>query len=107
MKKEEFKDGLEKLEVQMYRKDPELANLRLESEMKEYLETGDMTYVKRQLLVMAKAFGCARLEKATGLNRTTIYNVLGCREEPKLNNFIKIVRALGYNLAFAKTTARL
>jgi probable addiction module antidote protein len=104
MASEIFKDGWEKLEVEMYRKDPELATLCLKDEMAEYLRTGDMAYVKMQLMTMAKAFGCTKLGKVTGLNRTTIYNILKGQEEPKLSNFLKIIHALGFDFYFRRAT---
>ncbi len=76
VKNKEFRDDFEKLEVELYKQDPKLAELCFKDELQEYNKTGDIKYLMIQLKTMAKAFGWTNLEKKTGLRRSTLYSIL-------------------------------
>jgi probable addiction module antidote protein len=94
-----FNDGWEKFEVETFRSVPIVAKLCLENEIEEYNKTGDMTYLRKQLRSMAKAYGWNNLEKETKLTRATLHNILNGKSNPKLNSFLNIINALGFRIS--------
>ena len=69
------------------------------------LETGDAEFVRDALGLVARARGVARLAKAAGLNRESLYKALGGRGNPEFSTIMRIMRALGLTLS-ARPTQR-
>jgi probable addiction module antidote protein len=104
-KNKDYIDGWEKFEVETFKKDKELASICLDDEIKEYNNTGDISYLKQQLKSMAKAYGWSNLERDTRLTRATLYSTLNNKTEPKLKNFLNIINVLGFKLSIEPINA--
>ena len=67
-----------------------------------YLESalaeGDSALVVQALGAIAKARGMARIAKATGLRRESLYKALSPEGNPEFKTVLKVVRALGIKL---------
>ena len=81
--------------IKRYREDPELGQMRVASEFKEYLHTGDMGYLLATLYKVAEAKGWSVLARETGISRPTLYAVLSGDADPKVSTLMKILEALG------------
>ena len=81
--------------VKRYREDPELGQMRVASEFKEYLHTGEMGYLLSTLYKVAEAKGWSKLARETGISRPTLYAVLSGAADPKVSTLMKILEALG------------
>ena len=81
--------------IQQYREDPELGQLRIASEFKEYLHTGEMNYLLSTLYKVAEAKGWSKLARETGISRPTLYAVLSGAADPRVSTLMKILGALG------------
>lgn len=81
--------------IELYRKDPELGQMRVASEFKEYLHSGDMNYLLSTLYKVAEAKGWTQLAKETGISRPTLYAVLSGAADPRVSTLMKILGALG------------
>jgi probable addiction module antidote protein len=88
----------EDVKIEMLKNRPGLARLCLESEIGEYMKTGDPTYLRMELKTAIKAFGYCNFEKKVGLSRKAIYNIVNGKTEPKLKSLLKFIDALGYSL---------
>ena len=87
--------GWDETAVKMYREDPELGQMRVASEFKEYLHTGEMGYLLSTLHKVAEAKGWSKLARETGISRPTLYAVLSGAADPKVSTLMKILEALG------------
>ena len=84
--------------IEQYRKDPELAQMCVISEFKEFLNTGEICYLLSTLYEVAEARGWSNLAKETGLSRPTLYAVLSGDTDPKISTLMKILKAFGVKL---------
>jgi probable addiction module antidote protein len=62
------------------------------------LETGDATYVRDAVGVVARARGMAEIAKAAGLNRESLYRTLGASGNPEFSTMLRVLDALGIAL---------
>ena len=81
--------------IKRYREDPELAQMRVASEFKEYLHTGEMGYLLSTLYKVAEAKGWSKLARETGISRPTLYAVLSGAADPRVSTLMKVLEALG------------
>lgn len=76
--------------------------LSSEKDMASYLEAafadGDPRLVTEALGAIAKARGMARIAKATGLRRESLYKALSTDGNPEFSTILKVVKALGIKL---------
>ena len=76
--------------------------LTSEKQMVAYLEEafseGDPRLVTEALGAIAKARGMARIAKATGLRRESLYKALSTDGNPEFATILKVVKALGIRL---------
>ena len=86
--------------VEEYRKDPEMAKLRIADELEEYAQTGEMKYLLTTLKDVAAAKGWVQLAKEANMSRTTLYDTLNGRKRPRLDTLEKILRVLGFRMLF-------
>jgi probable addiction module antidote protein len=63
------------------------------------LETGDASFVRDALGVVARARGMGDIARKAGLNRESLYRALGDRGNPEFATIMRIVRALGLKLS--------
>lgn len=82
--------------IEHFREDPELAEMCLKDEIKEYNKTGDMTYLLRTLERIIRAFGINRYTKENKIHRSTLNNVFRARHEPEISTMNSILKPLGY-----------
>lgn len=86
--------------VDEYRKDPELAKLRVSNELEEYAQTGEIKYLLATLKDVASAKGWTELAKETGLSRQTLYKTLNGQRFPRVDTLAKILYALDFRMSF-------
>ncbi len=69
----------------------------------EYLaaafETGEPAVIADALGVAARAHGMTALARDTGLSRSSLYRALSAQGEPELSTVLKVMHALGLELA--------
>lgn len=97
--------------VEEYKKDPEWARHRVNSELDEYAKSGEIKYLLSTLKDVATAKGWMSLAQETGLSRQTLYQTLNGQRCPRVDTLIKILQALGFRMLFVpvdhrKTTAK-
>jgi probable addiction module antidote protein len=66
--------------------------------LEEALSEGDSRLVTEALGAIAKARGMARIAKATGLRRESLYKALSTDGNPEFATILKVVKALGIRL---------
>jgi len=80
-------------------------HLKTEEDIVNYLEAvfedGDPALIAHALGVVARARGMARVAKAAGLGRESLYKALSRDGNPELVTVLKVVRALGLKLKVA------
>ncbi|GHT02286.1 hypothetical protein AGMMS50276_32110 [Synergistales bacterium] len=86
--------------VEEFKEDPEYAHFAIDSELKRYAETGDITFLLSTLKTAARAKGWVWLAKETGLSRPTLYETLNGTTRPRIDTLTKILRALGFKMLF-------
>lgn len=64
----------------------------------EYDYRGNLSLLREGLGIVVKAIGPSRVAKKTGINRVTLYRMLGRGGNPGLNNLTALLRALSLNL---------
>jgi|SRR5208282_5324417 len=81
------------------------AYLKTNEDIADYLEAvfeeGDPTLVAHALGVVARAKGMAKIARATGLGRESLYKALSPGGNPELATVLKVMRALGLKLKVA------
>jgi probable addiction module antidote protein len=82
-----------------YRNDPELAAIRIKTELAEFEKTGEIKYLLSTLEKVAKAKGYTVLERETGISRPALYAVLTGKSAPRIDTLVKILHALGFTLS--------
>ena len=79
--------------------------LKTEEDVVNYLEAvfedGDPALIAHALGVVARARGMAKVAKAAGLGRESLYKALSRDGNPELVTVLKVVRALGLKLKVA------
>jgi probable addiction module antidote protein len=76
------------------RKDPELAAAYL----REVLEEDDPRVFLIALRHLAKAHGIAKVAKAAGVERESLYRSLSANGNPRLSTLLAVVKAIGVKL---------
>jgi probable addiction module antidote protein len=81
------------------------AYLKTNDDIADYLEAvfedGDPALVAHALGVIARAKGMARIARAAGLGRESLYKTLSSGGNPELATVLKVMRALGLKLKVA------
>ena len=81
------------------------AYLKTNADIADYLEAvledGDPALVAHALGVIARAKGMAKIARATGLGRESLYKALSADGNPELATVLKVMRALGLKLKVA------
>jgi probable addiction module antidote protein len=70
------------------------------------LETGDATFVRDAVGIVARARGMSDIARAAGLNRESLYKALGEKGNPEFGTMLGVLRALGLELAARPLKAR-
>jgi len=89
--------------------DQEFARLYLETAFESYQEDGDTDALLLAMKDVAEAQGGIRkLAKKTAISREHLYDILASRHNPKLDNWLDILSALGFRIRLEqqKTTAK-
>src|SRR5262249_40802391 len=63
------------------------------------LETGDASFVRDAVGIVARARGMSDIARAAGLNRESLYKALGETGNPEFSTMLGVLRALGLELA--------
>ena len=95
-------DDYDTLAVDIYSKNPSLAQERLEDEMITFAKTQDPRCLLSTMRQVAQAKGITEVGKATGLTRAAIYSALSGNGNPKLDTLLAILHNLGYTFAFKR-----
>ena len=69
--------------------------------VEEAMATGDPTTIVQALGAVARARGMTRVAKAAGLSRESLYKALSADGNPELATVVKVMHALGLQLAVA------
>jgi probable addiction module antidote protein len=81
------------------------AYLKTDRDIAYYLEAvfedGDPALISHALGDVARAKGMAKIAKATGLGRESLYKALSLEGNPELVTVLKVMRALGLKLKVA------
>ncbi|MGC1780696.1 MAG: addiction module antidote protein [Xanthobacteraceae bacterium] len=81
------------------------AYLKTGADVAEYLEAvfeiGDPALVVDALGIIARSKGMAKIAKATGLGRESLYKALSADGNPELATVLKVMHALGLKLKVA------
>ncbi len=81
------------------------AGLKTDEDIAGYLEAvfedGDPALVAAALGDIARSKGMAKIAKATGLGRESLYKALSADGNPQLTTVLKVMRALGLKLKVA------
>ena len=79
--------------------------LKTDEDIAEYLdavfEDGDPTLIRHALGDVARAKGVARIAKAAGLGRESLYKALSAQGNPEFATVLKVIHALGLKLKVA------
>jgi probable addiction module antidote protein len=79
--------------------------LKTNEDIADYLEAvfedGDPALVAHALGVVARAKGMAKIARAAGLGRESLYKALSPDGNPELTTVLKVMRALGLKLKVA------
>ncbi|MDR2778590.1 MAG: helix-turn-helix domain-containing protein [Rickettsiales bacterium] len=78
---------------------PKFASVFLENEILKCKKSSDVANLKAQLKIVARNYGWTKLEKKAGLSRTTLYNTLNGKKEPRFSNFLNILDILGFDFS--------
>lgn len=80
-------------------KDPEEAQAYLEAALEEYEKDGDTTALLLALRGVAQAQGgVGKLAKRTGMSRQHLHDILASKHNPRLDNLLSILSALGFRV---------
>lgn len=91
----------DEFEVDYYQKHPSEIKRYIEIALEEFQKDGDERAFLAALAVAAKVKGgLTKLSRSTGLNRENLYRSF-FKSDPRLSNFIKIIRSLDLNLKVA------
>src|SRR3712207_5825775 len=64
----------------------------------EAFETGDPAFIADSIGVVARAVGMARIAKAAGLSRESLYRSLSVEGHPEFSTVLKVLGALGVEI---------
>ncbi|MDP2951396.1 MAG: transcriptional regulator [bacterium] len=86
--------------------DPKESKIYLETAFEEYQKDGDTGPLLLAMRDVADAQGgVGKLAKKTSVNRQHLYDILANKHNPKLNNWLDILSALGFKIKLERTTA--
>jgi probable addiction module antidote protein len=89
---------LDDLEEDYFRNHPEEIDDYLSEIFELYAEDGNTPAILSSLRVIAKVKGISTLAKETGMTRQGVQKALSGNGNPRMENIIAILRALGYKL---------
>ncbi len=61
----------------------------------EYDFSGDLSSLRKGLLLVVKTLGAAKIAKAAKINRVTLYRMLGKGGNPGIKNLMSLLKVLG------------
>lgn len=82
--------------VRRLRQDPEFAGEYLKTALEDADEPGVLLIALRHL---AQAEGIAKVAKAAGLERESLYRALSARGNPRLSTLVAVTKAIGLKLS--------
>jgi probable addiction module antidote protein len=75
--------------------------------LEEFLEDDDPTMLLEALGTVARARGMSEVAKKAGLTRNSLYKSLNPNGNPELSTFLKVLRAMGLQIAIKPIDAPL
>lgn len=81
--------------VRRIRKDPKFAAAYLKAALEDADEPGSLLIALRHL---AQAQGIAKVAKAAGVERESLYRALSVRGNPRLSTLVAVTKAIGLRL---------
>ena len=86
--------------VRRLRKDPDFAAEYLKAALEDEDEPRVLLIALRQL---ARARGIAKIAKAAGVERESLYRVLSARGNPRLSTLVAVTKAIGLRITVEST----
>jgi probable addiction module antidote protein len=86
--------------VRRLRKDPAFAAEYLKAALEDEVEPGVLLITLRHL---AQAQGIAKVAKAAGVERESLYRALSLRGNPRLSTLVAVTKAIGLRLTVEST----
>jgi probable addiction module antidote protein len=86
--------------VRRIRKDPKFAAAYLKAALQDADEPGALLIALRHL---AQAQGIAKVAKAAGIERESLYRALSHRGNPRLSTLVAVTKAIGFRLTVEAT----
>ncbi|MFH0740062.1 MAG: transcriptional regulator [bacterium] len=84
---------------------PNFSKIYLETAFEEYQKDGDTKALLLAMRDVADAQGgIGKLAKKTSVNRQHLYDILANKHNPKLNNWLNILSALGFKIKIERAT---
>ncbi|OIO45604.1 transcriptional regulator [bacterium (Candidatus Gribaldobacteria) CG10_big_fil_rev_8_21_14_0_10_37_21] len=84
---------------------PCFSKIYLETAFEEYQKDGDTKPLLLAMRDVAEAQGgIGKLAKKTSINRQHLYDVLANKHNPKLDNWLNILSALGFKIKLERAT---
>ncbi|WP_428670635.1 addiction module antidote protein [Reyranella sp.] len=68
--------------------------------------TGDATYIRSALGVVARARGMSEVARGAGVSREALYKAFGAKGDPKLSTLLGVLKTLDFELSARTATAK-
>jgi probable addiction module antidote protein len=71
--------------------------------LEDAFETGDPTYIRVALGIVARARGMTDISREAGVTREALYKALSQKGDPRLSTLLGVIKALGFQLTVRPT----
>jgi probable addiction module antidote protein len=97
-----MKTKISSFDISEYLKDEE----SIAAYLSAILEEGDTNLLLSAIGDIAKARGMSKIATESGLGRESLYKALDSSSKPRFDTVVKVLGALGVNMAFSARTRR-
>lgn len=74
--------------------------------LNDALASGDASYIRNALGVVARARGMSEVARGAGVTREALYKAFGAKGDPKLSTLLGVLRTLDLKLSARTATAK-
>jgi len=74
--------------------------------LNDALSTGDATYIRNALGVVARARGMSEVARGAGVTREALYKAFGAKGDPKLSTLLGVLKTMDFELSARTATAK-
>ena len=74
--------------------------------LNDALATGDATYIRNALGVVARARGMSEVARGASVTREALYKAFGAKGDPKLSTLLGVLKSLDLKLSVRTATAK-